>query len=397
MHPASHHCTRGGGLNFLGSESTWTLLVLPWEDVYIVDERSFQVARDLRNDFHNGWQNTIATLRRVFSAFGLPEQVVKDNGPKIVSREFADFMEGNGMKHIHTAPYHPSSNEALKRLGQTFKQAMKAGECSGLFLQHQLQSFLMSYCSILHATTGQSAALLFLGHLIRNRFDLLRHESERKVIWKQARHDAHPQFHKFAVGDTVMIRDARDKSQWRTGTVMEQRGLMSYQVQLQSNVIQHRHVDHLHEWVPARVTNAGPPVVMYQHWHLLRWLKPQWCSSWTIVLGAHPCRITTRFTGDSASWYHEEHRVSGGALLLPCVEFFLVCICIVLLPHVFHVGLTLRMLSVVVGPRACCSSNVRCAIVIWYIVTVTSEPAEGPTTPQKTPAFLYICGSITDR
>ena len=30
------------------------LLVLPWEDVYVVDERSFQVARDLRNDFHNG-------------------------------------------------------------------------------------------------------------------------------------------------------------------------------------------------------------------------------------------------------------------------------------------------------------------------------------------------------
>ena len=29
------------------------------------------------------------------------------------------------------------------------------------------------------------------------------------------------------------------------------------------------------------------------------------------------------------------------------VEFFLVCMCIVLLPHVFHVGLTLRMLSIV--------------------------------------------------
>ena len=39
--------------------------------------------------------NTIATLRRVFSAFGLPEQLVKDNGPQIVSRKFADFMQGN--------------------------------------------------------------------------------------------------------------------------------------------------------------------------------------------------------------------------------------------------------------------------------------------------------------
>ena len=36
---------------------------------------------------------------------------------------------------------------------------------------------------------------------------------------------------------------------------------VSYQVQLESGVIQHRHVDHLCEWVLAHVTNAGPPVV----------------------------------------------------------------------------------------------------------------------------------------
>ena len=65
-----------------------------------------------------------------------------------------------------------------------------------------------------------------------------------------------------------------DKSQWRTGTVMDQRGPMSHQVQLWSDMIQHRHVDHLCKWVPACLTNAGPPVVMYQHRHLLCWLKP---------------------------------------------------------------------------------------------------------------------------
>ena len=59
----------------------------------------------------------------------------------------------------------------------------------------------------------------------------------------------------------MMIRDGRDKSLWRPGTVTELRGPVSYQVQLESGVIQHRHVDHLREWVPTRVTNAGPPVV----------------------------------------------------------------------------------------------------------------------------------------
>ena len=209
--------------------------------------------------------NTIATLRHVFSAFGLPEQLVTDNGPQFVSREFADFMQGNGIKHIRTAPYHPSSNRAVERLVQTFKQAMKAGECSGLSLQHQLQSFLMSCCSTRHATTGQSPASLFLGRPIHTRFDLLRPELGGKVRGEQARqkqrHDAHSRFCEFAVGDKVMICDDRDKSLWRPGTVMELRGPVSYQVQLESGVIQHRHVDHLREWVPACATNAGPPVV----------------------------------------------------------------------------------------------------------------------------------------
>ena len=58
-----------------------------------------------------------------------------------------------------------------------------------------------------------------------------------------------------------MIRDGWDKSLWRPGTVMEQRGPVLYQVQVESGVIQHRHVDYLREWVPTRVANAGPPVV----------------------------------------------------------------------------------------------------------------------------------------
>ena len=66
--------------------------------------------------------NITATLRRVFSAFGLTEQVVKENGPQFVSCEFVDFMEGNGIKHIHTATYHPSSNGAVERLGQTLNK-----------------------------------------------------------------------------------------------------------------------------------------------------------------------------------------------------------------------------------------------------------------------------------
>ena len=57
--------------------------------------------------------------------------------------------------------------------------------------------------------TGQSPALLFLGHPICIRFDLLRPNLGRKVREEQARqkqsHDVHTQFCEFAVGDMVMM------------------------------------------------------------------------------------------------------------------------------------------------------------------------------------------------
>ena len=64
-------------------------------------------------------------LHHLFASYGLPEQLVSDNGPQFQSDEFQGFMHTNGVKHINYAPYHPSSNGAAERFVRTFKQAMK--------------------------------------------------------------------------------------------------------------------------------------------------------------------------------------------------------------------------------------------------------------------------------
>ena len=71
---------------------------------------------------------TITVLRQLFAKYGLPEQVVSDNGPKFTSDEFRHFVKDNGIKHFRCAPYHPASNGAVERFNQTFKQALRAGE-----------------------------------------------------------------------------------------------------------------------------------------------------------------------------------------------------------------------------------------------------------------------------
>ena len=70
-------------------------------------------------------KHTIQELILIFARFGLPENVVTNDGPQFVLKEFEDFTSQNGTRHSKVAPYHPRSNGLAKRFLQTFKVAMK--------------------------------------------------------------------------------------------------------------------------------------------------------------------------------------------------------------------------------------------------------------------------------
>ena len=54
-------------------------------------------------------EKTLETLSVLFAAFGLPEQIVSDNGLQFTSVEFeVCMMKKNGIKHIRSAPGHHS-------------------------------------------------------------------------------------------------------------------------------------------------------------------------------------------------------------------------------------------------------------------------------------------------
>ena len=70
-------------------------------------------------------QATIHTLRQLFATYGLPQQLFFDNGPQFSSVEFATFLARNGVKHIRSSPYHPSTNGLAEYFVRTLKQATK--------------------------------------------------------------------------------------------------------------------------------------------------------------------------------------------------------------------------------------------------------------------------------
>ncbi|CAM5099654.1 unnamed protein product [Eretmochelys imbricata] len=126
-------------------------------------------------------ESTIQKLRGLGSRFGLPEQLVSDNGPQFVSQEFQNFMKANGIHHITSAPYHPSTNGLAERFVQTMKQALKSARGQHSIQKH-LDTFLLSYRKAPHPTTKASPAFLMMGRQLCTCFDLLKPSEPRQIV-----------------------------------------------------------------------------------------------------------------------------------------------------------------------------------------------------------------------
>ena len=91
-------------------------------------------------------EDTIDELRAIFARFGLPEQIVSDNGPQFTSEAFQKFTSRNGIRHVTGAPYHPATNGIAERLVRSFKRAMKA-DTSARSHRTKLSRFLLEYAA----------------------------------------------------------------------------------------------------------------------------------------------------------------------------------------------------------------------------------------------------------
>ena len=191
---------------------------------------------------------TIEHLRSIFATHGLPKVFVTDNGPQFTSNEFDQFMSSNGIRHIKSAPYHPSTNGLAERAVQVFKEGIKRLPTSDS-LETRLSKFLLWYRLTPHTTTGIAPAELLLGRLPRSILDLLRPDLDRKVKQKQesqkTHHDRVAKHRDFEVGDPVFVHDFTDHKKWIPGIVSKVQGPLTYHVSLRDGRVLRRHVEHI--------------------------------------------------------------------------------------------------------------------------------------------------------
>ena len=64
-------------------------------------------------------------VRNMFATHGLLKMLIRDNGLAITSEELKQFTRKDGICHVTSAPYHPSTNGLAERAVQTSKASMK--------------------------------------------------------------------------------------------------------------------------------------------------------------------------------------------------------------------------------------------------------------------------------
>ena len=210
-------------------------------------------------DAHSKWIDAVPTnslsasaaiehLRTVFSQFGIPEIVVSDNAACFTGEEFQAFVTSNGIKHITSAPHHPSSNGLAERAVQIVKNGLK--KLTDGTINSRLAKILFAYRITPQSTTGTSPSELMLSRRPRCRLDLVKpnilQRVESKQLSQKINHDTTAKVRSFLINDPVLVKNFNNTGKkWLQGHIIKVVGPLSYVIKLTDGRIFRHHVDHL--------------------------------------------------------------------------------------------------------------------------------------------------------
>ena len=141
-------------------------------DLFTVGRKYYTVSVD----YYSKWINitelkatksadVIEALQRQFADFGIPEELVSDNGPQFGSWEFMLFMQSWGIVHRTSSPTYARTNGHADRIIQVAKNLIKKSSVEGISYHLGLQDIRNT------PTTGMvTPAQLLQGRTLRSKF-----------------------------------------------------------------------------------------------------------------------------------------------------------------------------------------------------------------------------------
>ena len=134
-------------ISFRNAQSTEPLLKheipdQPWvkigTDLFLFDNKDYVIAVDYTSKFFeiSRLPNTEASTvinhtKAIFSRYGIPRELVSDNGPQFTFYEYKKFSQEWDYKHITSSPRYPKSNGLVERNIQTINRALQKFQRTG--------------------------------------------------------------------------------------------------------------------------------------------------------------------------------------------------------------------------------------------------------------------------
>lgn len=219
----------------------WTKSHKVWSRLHIDFLQIFQKYFLIIIDSYSRWmdvyetkstnsQETIDKLRTSFAIFGLPDEIVSDNGPPFNGEIYRKFCAANGIKCTLTPPLHPRSNGTVEKQVNTFKKGilkqMKDVREGKLDLNHYVQNFLLKYRITPNSVTGISPAELMFRRIPKTKLDLLRptanckREGREIENEKRREEDQNTNRNRYIEGQSIWIFNKRNgTNKWMNGKI----------------------------------------------------------------------------------------------------------------------------------------------------------------------------------
>lgn len=208
----------------------------------------------------------IMRLKNIFAHWGVPEELVSDNGTQFASREFAEFAKKYGFRQIFSSPHYPQGNGEAESGVKTAKR---------ILAQDDIFAALMAYRATPIMATGASPSQLIMGRQIRTtvpvveknllpKWPNLKNVKKRDTEYKRRyayyfnrRHGA-KELPDLDVGDEVKLKLDNEKL-WSSNGVVERADpeTRSYLVRTPQGAYQ-RNRRHLQSVAPNRDRSASP-------------------------------------------------------------------------------------------------------------------------------------------